>query len=71
MMSKINPPKMFLVRTKCDFFDSDVDFEEVVAQDRDYLSSIGVHREVLYISVKRPDDFKDNLQFKNLLLGKE
>jgi hypothetical protein len=69
VMNKINPPQLYLVRTKCDQF-SDNELSEVMGKDRDLISSWKIKREILYISSIRPDGFRDNLKFKRLMSGK-
>lgn len=69
VMNKIDPPALYLVRTQCDRFSSEEEFEKTVAQDIQTLAAWNVDREILYISSLRPDEFKDNARFKNLLTG--
>lgn len=69
-MNRINPPQLYLVRTKCDLYESDAELQKVMIQDRDLMSSWEINREILYISSHRPDSFRDNLKFKRLMSGK-
>jgi hypothetical protein len=41
-----------------------------VAKDKQVLANIGIKREILYISTKKSDSFKDNAKFKRLMTGK-
>ena len=71
VMNKINPPKLILVRTKCDLLRDDQEFKEAVATDSNYLKELDVKREILYISAQKPDSFRDNKKFKKYLEGEK
>lgn len=70
-MDRINPPRLFLLRTQCDKFPTKEEFEVAKTKDYKLLQQWGIKREILYISAMKPDDFKDNLRFKKIMMGAE
>ena len=73
VMDKINPPKLYLVRNQCDKFANEEQFQKAVEKDKKVLADCNLTnvREILYVSAKKPDNFKDNAKLKRLLRGNE
>ena len=69
VMNHINPPKLFLLRTQCDRFSNEAEFQSARQKDQQLLLEWGIYREVLYVSARMPDTYRDNARFKRLLRG--
>lgn len=67
-MNKINPPELYLVRSKCDMIPPG-ELQELKAADLKYIRGLSVNREILYISSIKEQSFEDNARFRRLLLG--
>ena len=66
IMDRINPPMLYLLRTQCDKFPSEEEFESAKAKDLGLLKEWGIKREVLYVSSMEGEEFKDNARFRKL-----
>ena len=69
VMNHINPPQLYLVRNQCDKFESEAKFEQARQKDMGLLQEWGIKREVLYVSAKEHEGYRDNARFKQIMLG--
>ena len=70
---KIKPAETYLVRTKCDTWESghSKTIQQEIETDRDVIAKWGVKLPILAASVKKDLSFQDNNKLKRLLTGVE